>query len=162
MDYFNQFPLVSYGGEYQVDITKRAGIPDSFKNDSRYYIDYFVAEGDTPEIIADKIYDDARYAWVILEMNSIVNFFESWPMEQYALDEYVKATYSNPYGIHHYVSGATGAVIDPTVNPSWDNIPVTNYEHETKVNEAKRSIKLLMPDYVATVAYRHKELMQDV
>lgn len=158
--YFSNFPLVRYNGELQVNITRRAGIANQFKSNPAYYVEYTIQESDTPEIIADKIYDDASLAWIVLDMNTIVNVFEEWPKSQQALEAYVKYKYADPYGVAYYISGASGIVVDPLVNPAWDNIPVTHYEHEHKLNEAKRNIRLLLPDYVGAITSRHKELMR--
>lgn len=158
--YFSNFPLVRYGNELQINITRRAGIANQFKDDPAYYVEYTIQESDTPEIIADKIYDDPNLAWIILDMNTIVNVFTEWPMTQQALELYVKQTYADPYAVAYYVSGASGIVVDPQINPAWDNIPVTYYEHELQLNEKRRVIKLLLPDYVGTVVSRHKELMR--
>lgn len=158
--YFSNFPLVVYDNSLQVNITRRAGIAPEFKTDASYYIEYSIQESDTPEIIADKVYDDAQLAWIVLDMNDIVNVFEEWPMTQTALESYVNEKYTNPFAIHHYISISNGMIVDPTLNPAWDNIPVTNYEHEIAENEKKRLIKILMPDYVGTVVSRHQELMR--
>lgn len=160
MTYFSNFPLVVYDNALQVNITRRAGIANVFKNDPAYFVEYNVKESDTPEIIADKIYDDPSLAWVVLDMNNIVNLFEEWPLTQSALESYVNEKYPNPFAIHHYISASNNMIVDSTLNPTWDNVPVTNYEYEIEENEKKRNIKLLMPEYVGTVISRHQELMR--
>lgn len=160
MSYFNHFPLVRYNNELQVNLTRRVAIDDTFRTNPAYFIDYSIQESDTPEIIADKIYDDATLAWVVLSMNNIVDMFEEWPLDYYSLQQYTLNKYSNVYATHHYISASTGEIVDPELNPAWDNIAVTNYDYEYAVNEDKRNIKLLLPDYVGTVTARLKELMR--
>lgn len=159
MAYFNHFPLVKYNGVYQVNLTRRVSVGAAFKNNPEFYYDYSVKEGDTPESIADQFYDDAELAWIVLDMNGIINVFEEWPKTQYELDEYVKDKYDNPQGIHHYVSLVSGQRVWPEVHPAYDMMPVTNYDYETVVNDDKRVIKLLLPDYVQNVVANHRELM---
>jgi len=159
MSYFNHFPLVNYGGTLQVNLTRRVAIGDVFKTSPEYFYEYSVKEGDTPESLADQFYDDAELAWIVLDMNGIINVFEEWPKSQYELDEYVKDKYEDPQGIHHYVSLVSGMQVWPGVHPSYDMMPVTNYEYETQLNDDKRTIKLLLPDYVMTVVSRHREMM---
>lgn len=160
MGYFTDMPLVVYSDRLQVNITRRAGIANQFKEDPSYYVEYNIQESDTPEIIADKIYDDATLAWIVLDMNNIVNVFDEWPMTQPAIESFINEKYTNPFAVRHYISGSNGMIVDPTLNPAWDNIPVTNYEYELEQNEMKRKIKLLLPDYVGTVISRHQELMR--
>lgn len=160
MSYFSRFPLVRYQGNLLVNLTRRTGIPDSIKNDPAYYYEYTVDDSDTPEIVADKLYDDANLAWVILQFNDIVNVFEEWPMSQYALDQYINNKYVNPHSIHHYLSLTTGARVFPDTHPSYDRKPVTCYEHEVNINDDKRKIKLVLPNLVGTIVKRHKEIIQ--
>lgn len=160
--YFSAFPLVRYNDELHVNLTRRVGISGQFKNDPTYFIEYSIQDSDTPEVIADKIYDDSTLAWIVLSMNDIINVFEEWPLTQPSLESYIKQKYTNPNSIKHYVSASNGMIVDPTANPSWDNVPVTFYEYELEQNESKRNIKLLMPDFVGDVVAKHKELMKVV
>lgn len=160
MSYFNRFPLVNYQGQLLVNLTRRAGIPESIKNNPSFFYEYHIDDSDTPEIIADKFYDDSSLAWVILQFNDIVNVYEDWPMSQYVLDRYINQKYVNPYSVHHYRSLMTNAVVFPETHPAYDRKPVTCYEHEVALNDAKRKIKLVLPNYVGTIVNRHKEVIQ--
>jgi hypothetical protein len=130
------------------------------KEDPRYYLEYSIKEGDTPEIIADKFYDDATYAWIVLDFNTIVDVFEEWPKDQYALDQYIIEKYENPFDIHHWVSIETGDIVCPLNYPEYNRVPVTNTEYEYNENDLKRDIKLVLPEYIGTIVSRHKELMR--
>lgn len=158
--YFTAFPLVRYNNALQVNLTRRVNILESMKNDPAYFYEYNVGDGDTPENLADRLYDDINMAWIILQFNNIVNVFEEWPKAQWEFDSYVNKTYEDPYGIHHYVS-LDGDFVDPATAPSWNRIPVTNYEWETVLNDSKRSIKLVLPEFVNTIVNRHKELINE-
>lgn len=159
MAYFNNFPLVRYNGSLQVNLTRRSTVSSIMKNDEAYYYAYTVSDGDTPENLADRFYDDVNLAWVILDFNNIVNVFDEWPKEQSEFDSYVQEAYENPYAVHHYVS-IEGDIVDPLTQPSWNKIPVTNYEYETEVNDAKRDIKLVLPEYVNNIVSQQKDLIQ--
>lgn len=160
MGYFSNFPLVRYNGTgLQVNLTRRTTVASTIKNNEAYYYAYTVSEGDTPENLADRFYDDVNLAWVILDFNNIVNVFEEWPKDQAELDSYVQEAYENPYGIHHYVS-LEGDIVDYQTQPSWNRIPVTNYEHETEVNDAKRDVKLVLPEYVNDIVNLQKDLIK--
>lgn len=160
MGYFSAFPLVRYDNTYQVNLSRRVGVIESFKTNPSFYYEYSLNDADTPESVADRIYDDPELAWVILQFNNIINIFDEWPKPQYEFDSYVKEKYEDPYGIHHYAD-LDGNEVDFAVTPSWNRMPVTNYEYETMVNDGKRSIKLVLPELVNTIVSRHKELIQE-
>ena len=160
MAYFNHFPLVRYGEELQLNLTRRVGINSEFKNNPAYYYNHNIVDGDTPENIADKFYDDAELSWIIIQFNDIVNVFEQWPMTQTELERYVHDKYDNPYAIHHYVSISSGAIITPESVPSYDRFPVTNFDYEILINDAKRPIKLVLPEYAGAIVNSHREMMR--
>lgn len=160
MTYFSAFPFVRFNNMLQVNLTRRVGVLESFKSNPAFYYEHTLDDSDTPESIADKLYDNGELAWVVLQFNNIVNVFDEWPKPQYELDSYVKEKYENPYGIHHYVD-LDGNEIDYATTPSWNRMPITNYEYETVVNDSKRKIKLVLPELVNTIVSRHKELIQE-
>lgn len=160
MAYFSRFPLVRHDNNLQVNLTRRVAIDPKFKNNPAVYFEYDVKDSDTPENIADRFYDDVDYSWVVLQFNDIVNVFEEWPKSQYELDQYILGKYDNPYGIHHYVSLSTNEYVSPEVHPSYDRIPVTNYEYEVELNDAKRKIKLVLPELANEVVIAHKEQIE--
>lgn len=159
MGFFSNFPLVRYNGSLQVNLTRRSTVSNSFKNNEAYFYKYTISEGDTPENLADRFYDDVNLAWVILDFNNIVNVFEEWPKSQYELESYIQEAYENPFAVHHYVS-LEGDVIDYSTQPSWNRIPVTNYEHETEVNDAKREVNLVLPEFVNNIVAQQKDLIR--
>lgn len=165
MSYFSRFPFVSnykiQGQSYTgMDITRRTGVSKDDKENPAIYLDYDIGESETPTILADRLYDDSSLYWVILLFNEIFDIEEDWPLTQVALDQYVTRVYDDPNGIHHYESAATGAWVDEELHPDYDTIPVTNYEHELNLNEAKRKIKLPTPDYVGQIVAEHNRLIR--
>jgi hypothetical protein len=162
MGYFAKFPFVTrtYGGNsiIGVNLTKRTGILAKYKEDSKYYITYSVQDGETPEIIADRFYDEASYSWIILMYNDIFDVFEEWPMDYNDLVDYCKVKYTNINGIHHYRSISTGLEVDSD-HVDYDRMTVTNFEYEDEENDKKRNIKLLIPDYISTLVAQHNTLV---
>lgn len=99
MAYFDKFPRVNYtfdGGlssKRAVDITKRVGFKSYIKKNSEYFIEYQVRDGDTPEMVANKIYGDPGLHWVILIFNDIINPYYDWPLSQRSLEAYANNKY---------------------------------------------------------------------
>lgn len=100
--YFNYFPKVGYSIEkpnkydYVTSLVSRFGIEDQLKENSAVFYTYQVRDGETPEIIASKVYGSSERHWIILMMNNVVDAQYDWPLSYSAFNEYVKSKYSTP------------------------------------------------------------------
>lgn len=157
MSYFNPMPLFRLkDGSLGLNITARTKILDLYKTDVSAYYEHSIMDGETPEIIADKFYDNPNLAWTILLFNEIHNIYEQWPLDYYSLEQFISTKYENPYGVHHYVSLATGNIVDSD-HVAYDRQPVLNFDYEVELNDAKRKIKLIVPDLISNVVSQHRE-----
>lgn len=131
---------------------------------------YTIVDGDRPDNLANKIYGDSFYDWVILLTNNMVNAQYDWPMSNYTLSKVVEKEFDNPYGtIHHYETYEYGPYpaglhVDQTFYNASHKLnvngqivtkngtelcrPVTIMEHYTTENDKKRSIYILKPIYL--------------
>lgn len=98
--YFNYFPKTIYtlddnnkNIQTLTNITTKFSFEDSFKNNSVLYYEYAVTDGETPEMIAHKVYGSSEKHWIILALNDIYNPIHDWPMEQRSLINYIDLTY---------------------------------------------------------------------
>ena len=101
--YFSKFPLINYiftdsdqtlKTKLATNILKRVKFSDLTKDDKDYFITYDVQEGEKAEVIADKIYDDPEYHWVVLLFNNIINPYKDWPLGSLEIDSYVEKKYT--------------------------------------------------------------------
>lgn len=151
MGYFKSFPLIEnyniQGTENTgIDITKIAVIKKSSKDNKENYIIYNIKDGETPEMLADRMYDDPSMSWIILMFNEIFDVDNEWPMSYTELDEYLTREYGEElYSIREYRTLLTEGVVDES-HPSYDRLPVTNYEYESQLNDFKRKIKVPTPN----------------
>ena len=158
--YFSNFPIIPYDsvGSYEfkdvTNILKRVAIRSKVKTNTMLFDTYNVREGETPESIADKLYDDSQLHWVIMLVNDITDRYHYWPLNGAQFNQFVDEKYSNPDGIHHYEisqdSGDTSIVIDiGTDNTDYPTAtPITNREYEESEQDRKRKIRLLDPRYL--------------
>ena len=159
MSYFRKFPTYAYDIEdtntYTLitDIMRRVNLKGNAKANTLVFQEYYVRDGEQPDIVAAKYYDDPEMHWVIVTINNITSRYD-WPLDQVALSQYVNDKYSNPDGIHHYEisqdSGDTSIVIDiGTDNTDYPTAtPITNREYEESEQDRKRKIRLLDPRYL--------------
>ena len=107
--YFEAMPLTLYSVEDDrsnvklvTNITTRVKISTQIKNQFGLYDEYDVKDGETPELVAEKFYNNSKLHWIILHYNDIIDPRFDWVMETNNLVKYVTDKYSNINGIHHY------------------------------------------------------------
>tara|TARA_Y100000768_G_C23954807_1_gene672194 strand:+ start:1037 stop:1564 length:528 start_codon:yes stop_codon:yes gene_type:complete len=171
--YFNNFPIIPYDseGNYKFkDVTnllRRVGLRAKVKTNTLLYDTYNVKNGETPESIADKLYNDSELHWVILMINDITDRFHQWPMTESQFLQYINDKYDNVDAIHHYEipqeSGDTSVKINiGTSNSDYPTATaITNFEHEQKEQDEKRRIRLLDPSYITTFVAEFRNLMKE-
>jgi hypothetical protein len=108
--YFNNFPTIQYpipNGQLEQakDILIRFGFTDKIKEQSQSFISYEIYEGQTPEKIAEEVYGDQQYFWVVLLFNDLFDPLYRFPMRSKSLDKFIdkkypsKTLFLSPVGI---------------------------------------------------------------
>ena len=212
--YFNYFPKTLYsannnsaGLDTVTNIITRVNFEKTLKENSATYYEYDIQEGDTPEIIAAKYYDNPERHWIVLMFNDIMDPQYDWPLQYTPFIEYVTQKYSangaanttvqnglawamNVNNVHSYYKIITrtnsdnisiiekiqvdantfsntslsstnytlqdGSVITQTISKETK----TYYEYEQELNESKRTIKLLKPEFVPGVEKEFKRALK--
>ena len=146
---------------------------------------YTIKEGIRPDMVAQELYDNAELDWVVLISNNITNIRNQWPLTHNDLQEYMVDKYgseANVAGIHHYETRKivdeynriiipAGLEVDANFSFKYKNhsnsivtvnpvSAITNYQYEVKLNDEKRRIKLLKPQFVSTFITDHKNIMR--
>lgn len=164
--YFEDFPSFLYDFEitlgnrttYSItDITRNIRFRRDILANITVYDTYDVLDGETPEIVADKIYGDANLHWVIMLANERFDYRSDWVMTYPTLQNYVSRKYGNDhmYDIHHYETTA-GLIVSSDYPMA---VAITNMEYEDAVNESKRTIKIVAPELLNIVLKNFKEMM---
>ena len=176
--YFSSFPIIPYGStdgtvKNVTNLLRRVAIITKVKSNAALYDTYNVKNGETPEIIADKLYEDAELHWVVLLINNVTDRYHDWPMSEQQFSTYVNEKYSNPDGIHHYeISQESGdttqkiEVYDPDLISSDTDAytsatAITNREYEESEQDKKRKIRLLDPEFIDQFVDEFKNLMKE-
>lgn len=152
---------MKYAGYTLPALFRRAKIADKVKENAIYYIYYTIQDSETIDIVAYKLYKDPNLFWVIAMTNNILDTQFDWPLSSNELDKVVIRKYgaTKTQDAHHYettsqdVLGA-GIVVDSDY--SGYKQAVTNYEYEQKLNDAKRKIKIIKPQYLGIVLSEFK------
>jgi hypothetical protein len=122
------------------------------------YSSYTILDGDTPQSLALKYYSSASYHWVIMMFNEIHNPYFEWPIDAFTLkniciDKYGEDVMYMTRHIVDYDGDIVGEVkifdksytwIPPEIMPN--TIPISFYDYEEELNDAKREIHILRPE----------------
>ena len=171
--YFDAFPVIPYDAKGDLefkDVTnllRRVGMRAKLKSNTLLYDTYDVKEGETPEMIAHKLYGDAELHWVILLINDITDRYHQWPMTGGQFLDYLNDKYTNPDGIHHYESTQTSGdtkvkieVVNDVDEDAYTGLtPITNREYEEQEQDKRRQIRLLDPSFVEQFTDEYQKLI---
>lgn len=190
-NFFDKFPTISYdvqvlGNGYRqlyTNILFRLKVLNAVKANSLAYYDWQIAEKDTIEILAEKVYDNPELHWLIAYANDYSDPLFDWPRDYMTFSKYIDSKYGSQANaatqIHHRTltilrtdldtrtTSETTIHIDSTLyanTPSYQRdtftlasgktieevtttAEVTAFDWEEAENEAKRSIKLIKPEY---------------
>ena len=212
--YFNYFPKTLYsannstsGLDTITNIIARFGFESTLKQNSSSFYKYSIQDSDTPEIIAEKYYDNAERHWIVLMFNDIVDPQFDWPMQPRVFINYVDAKYTangaaaipattglswakNVNNVRAYYKIVTRTNIDGQSSiekiqvdaNAYANVAATTtsftlqdgtsivetvtkerqsyYDYEYDLNEAKREIKLVKPEFVPQIEKEFKKIMK--
>ena len=158
--YFQNFPLIPYDsvgdGQYKLvtNLLKRVALRAKVRTNTLLFDTYNVQEGQTPEMIADKLYGDSNLHWIVMYVNNITDRYHQWPLTTPQFLAFINDKYSNPDGLHHYEITQTSGDTTVTIDIGTDNTEhsgattITNREFEEKRQDTLRAIRLLDPAYV--------------
>ena len=214
--FFNYFPKTLYtsnnltaGVDTVTNIIARFGFESTLKNNSAAFYKYNIQEGDTPEIIASKYYDNPERHWIVLLFNDIMDPQFDWPLQYQPFIDYVNTKYSANNYADTANTGVTGLAWSMNVNnvqayykivtrTNSDDISIveklevdantyanvgastttytlqdgstitqkitketkTYYDHEQELNEEKREIKLIKPEFVPQIEKEFKKVIK--
>ena len=169
------------------NLFKRVFLREDIFQNLTFFNKYSIVGDDRPDNVAFQLYEDSTLDWIILMANNIINIPNEWPLPQADFDRYLVDKYDNDYnkiynGIHHYetveIKDSNGVTIVPKgleVSSDYNityydffigglteenNIvrPITNYEYEENLENKKREIFLLKPEYISVVLDDMKDI----
>ena len=170
--YFGHFPFIPYDsvgdGEFKVvtNLLRRVAIRSKVKENTLVFDTYDVKSGETPEEIADKLYNDPELHWVVLMMNDITDRYHQWPLNQNQFIAHINDKYDNIDATHHYEISQTSGDTTIKIDIGTDNsdhsgaTAITNYEYEVSQQDKIRKIRLLDPAYLEIFVEEFKALMK--
>ncbi len=106
--YFSSFPITIYDAvgngqsKFVTHLLKRVAVRAKTLASGALYDTYDVRNGETPEMIAHKMYGSTEYHWVVLLLNNITDRYHQWPMDTRQFLAHINDKYTNVDATHHY------------------------------------------------------------
>ncbi len=167
MAYFKYFNQINYdvrGVKNNVNIDvitnllQRVRLKLNFVKNQSFFAQHQIVDGETPEFLAYKYYGNTELHWVILYSHQATNPYYDWPLTYFDLKKFVIKKYgeANINDTHHY-EDADKYEVDSTASGAT---AITNFLHEETLNDAKRNLTLIRPEYVSNVVKEFKDLLK--
>jgi hypothetical protein len=162
--YFDNFNQIYYDfetspGNFDLlvlkDITKNVRFRKEVVENVSQWEYYYIKDGETMEMISEKLYGSPMYHWVLMILNEKYDYINDMPLSQPQLDKHVIAKYgqANINAVHHY-ENADKLIVNSGVGTTT----ISNTLHEDRVNEQKRKLKILAPALMFEVLSMYRKL----
>ena len=144
--YFKKFPLIYYPvtingvTQYSIlkDITINVRFIKEFLSNITLYDLYDVKDNETAEAISEKFYGTPYYNWIVMISNDRYDYINDFPLAYDDLMQYISTKYGDSNG---YIVSSD----EPLA------IAVKNKDYEEKINESKRTIKIISKSIIERV-----------
>lgn len=138
------------------DITKNIRFRRDILANVTVYDEYDIQDGETPEIIAERVYGNPQYHWIVMLANDRYDYRKDFPLQYIELEKYIEDKYgAEADDVHHYESVA-GYIVDSDYPGA---VSVSNRQYEENENEKKRRIKLVSPSLVSVILKNFKDVL---
>jgi len=167
MAYFKYFNKINYdvrGVKNNVNfdvitnILERVRLKLNFIQNQAFFAQHFIIDGETPEFLAYSYYGNTELHWIILYSQQATNPYYDWPLTYFDLQKFVNKKYgvANINATHHY-EDADKYEVDSTASGAT---AITNFLYEETLNDAKRNLTVIRPEYVSNVVNEFKKLLK--
>ena len=156
--YSHTLPKLEYNGVTIADITHRIDLLKAVRDYETLYYSVRIAETMTPEKLAEEVYGNQDYWWIICVINKVIDPFYDWVKTEREVHAYVDMAYENRYDIHHWEDTEFNQYEDDS--PQNDRVAVTNLNWEIHKNDEKRNVLLLKPIHIPKVEEEFAEWMR--
>ena len=191
MGYFRELPNLRYPSFLREkkssldyievkNVFRRIKLRDDLQSNFTIFNKYEIEEGMRPDTVAEELYGNPEFDWIVLTVAGILNVRNEWPLNNrdlynYCLDKYDDSLNSVRFFETKEVKNADGKLILPKGKvvdsgftiPNPDNVSanlnpvvgISNYEYETRLNDEKRNIYVLREGYIQTFLNDIREIM---
>ena len=161
MRFFRYFPTtIDISGHVLVNLSKKILLGKNLSGESTIYYGYRLSDGERLDTLAKKLYDSEEYQWIIMLVNNMMDPRQELPMSHQEFNEFLKQKYGSvetAMSTTHHLEDEYGEWVNEDY-PYYKNV-ITMYDYEDKINESKRNIKLVRPEYIGIFTEELKRVM---
>lgn len=170
-DLFYNFSSRPLDPDYLVvkNIWRRAQVLVEYKSQITLFTEELVRDGERPEDMATRLYNNPFYNWTILVINDITDVYSQWPRSVSQLQSYINSKYTNPLATKHHVTTevkdannniivSAGKVVPSNFQVAYYNgsttvtstpvVSITNSTYETELNSKKQKVQIVKPELI--------------
>jgi hypothetical protein len=157
-------PKTTFKNKTIVDITKGIRVSDIVGNQVYSFQNYVINGDERPEHVAYNYYDNSNLAWLVMLPNVKLDPYYEWPLSQRDFESWLKKKYGSletaQSTILFYEHSSKNITISPdtynhnttlTYITGGDYSQVDAYTYYDRVNENKRTIKLIDRGYLVSI-----------
>ena len=155
------------------NLFRRTKIRDDLQNIFTLFDKYEIPDGFRPETVAEEFYGNDELDWVILTTAGIVNVRNEWPLNNRDIYDYSFEKYGDNLNATRFfetkeIKNSSGSIVlekgkvvdsdfvfkyydtNGIVEVKGTNVRtgISNYDYEVRLNDEKRSIFVLKPEYL--------------
>ena len=157
------------------NLFRRGKLKNDIFKDLTKFTKYKIVGDDRPDNVAFDMYGDETLDWIVLLSNNVTNIQTEWPLDHQSFYNFLIDKYGSEeqiHAVHHYetieIRNTDGVIIVPeglevpknysiefydsrletTTTVSNITTEITNYAYENKIEDEKRNIFVLKPNYV--------------
>ena len=180
---FSYIPKIDYNNIKSLNLLLEVEVIKNYLDDYTKFYTYVVSEGERPDILAHRIYNDSKLDWVLYLINGVNDPYSDWVMDSRHFKSYLESKYNmsaekltsttNPDTIVYYYYKGLNSDSEETIKSFNYNMSPTTYakmgspagwvaksiyDYENEINESKREIKVLKPVYIPFLKQQIKDL----
>lgn len=92
--FFEPRPAITYNGVQCKNITQRTTLTQEVKRAYTAFYEYYLEDGERPDVVAHKAYGDQYYDWLVYYSNGVVDPYHGWFLSDVDFAKYI----TNKYG----------------------------------------------------------------
>lgn len=168
--FFSYFPSVTYAQKVAKNLLVSSKMRASVLDNPKAFFKYLVKPGESPEMVALRFYDDAKYDWLVYFANNIVDPYHDWPKEYLEFKRFIEQKYGSVpqakattvhYKHNDYDFTINQDTYDRLVDAEFVDtslqmnrvgwVAVDAYTYEDELNEEKSAIQIIHPQFVSLI-----------
>jgi len=95
--FFKRFPIINYNNIPVVDISKTVIVQDNVLNNPYLFSEISLAEGIRSDQLAEQVYNDPYFEWLIFLSNQIIDPYDEWYMDTDQFNDFMAQKYGDNF-----------------------------------------------------------------